>query len=127
LTIPTGTYFFEMFLNISGLSSSSHDLDLTFAGSATYGNFLARQMHYEPLGVVHTVKTSAAASSIVSSTSSSTTAFWSVGNFTITASGTIIPRITQKTNSAAGSVLIGSYFRCHSVGTATVAYVGNWS
>lgn len=128
LSLPTGTYFFEMMLNISGLSGSSHELDLTFAGSATYGNFLARQMHYTPGGVSHSVKTTAAASSItVSATTSTETQYWGVGTFTITAGGTIIPQITQITNSAAGNVLIGSYFRCHSVGTATVAYVGNWS
>ena len=50
-----------------------------------------------------------------------------VGIIRINAGGTLIPQITQTTNTAAAVVGVNSWFRITPVGLETVTNAGNWS
>jgi hypothetical protein len=127
ITLPTGTYFFEMLWDISSLSASAHTISLTFAGTATIGAIKYQGTYYDSLAGVVKGAVATATQIGTAGTTTQTLNMQISGMFTVTVTGTIIPQITQGTNSAAASVLIGSYFKCHSVGASNVATVGNWS
>ena len=125
ITLPAGTYTFEMMLQGTGFSASAHDLNLTFAGTATYSS-----VHYLAFvgGSTATITgTSAAATSLYSASTSTTLIALVKGIIRISVAGTIIPQLTQVTNSAAASITEDSYFKLNSVGSSSVATVGNWS
>jgi hypothetical protein len=127
ITLPTGTYFFEMFSDISGLSGSAHTLSLTFAGTATIGTIKYQGTSIDSAD--QNVFGNVATAVIVGTpgTTSTTSTINISGVFRVTVTGTVIPQITQGTNSAAANVLAGSYWRLHQVGSSSVATVGTWS
>ena len=129
ITLPTGTYFFEMLLSGSAFSSSSHDFNIGYAGTATVGRLLARASYLDTVGSIATFQSSAAAASVTNAGSSTSTTFSYIawGTFTITVSGTFIPQLTQVTASAAGTMLASSYIRIRQVGSSSATFVGNWN
>lgn len=127
LTLPTGTYIFEMVVQFSGMSTSAHTLNSIFAGTATIGTFSGLGNYVDTSYFIGSYKTGAASSAISNATTGAAGAFSMTGAFTVTVTGTVIPQISQATNTAAANILAGSYFKCFSVGSSTVNYVGNWS
>lgn len=135
LTLPTGRYFFEMLVGVTGMSGTSGNmaLDLLGAGTATFGTTMYSN-HGIDSGTVtnsgtQTGSLSTAAqgnASVLTAGTGATAWVHSNGMFTISAGGTIIPSLTLVTASAA-TLLGGSYFRCHRVGAAADVSVGNWS
>jgi hypothetical protein len=123
ITLPTGTYFFEMSVYVSSLSASSHYLSVAFAGTATIGNFKALVL--DQLGGA-TPMTSAATTQIHSANTTQTDMFQVTGSFTVTVTGTFIPQMSQTTNTAACVINPSSYFKLHQAGSSSVATVGNW-
>lgn len=120
VTLPVGTYFFEMMVRFTGLSASSHNLTLSFGGTATIGSVLA----YEMVNLNLITSTSIQVQSASTATTSSSII---KGVFKVTAAGTVIPQVTQGTATAAATVVNGSYLLFHQCGLDTDGYVGPWS
>jgi hypothetical protein len=126
ITLVSGTYFFDMLLNVSGLSGSAHTITLTFGGTATIASirYGGRTVDSASLDLNST----SAAQAVGTAGTTTQTLFLQIrGVLRVSVGGTIIPQITQGTNAAAASVAADSYLRLHSVGAHTVASVGNWS
>lgn len=134
LTLPTGTYFFECLFSMTGMSATSGNCSFSIlgGGSATLGSIL-----YHSVGVDGAAATAAAQSgsyaavsasvaSIVTPTTETTMCVRISGTFRVTVAGTIIPAVSLVT-AAAAVVRVGSYFRCHCVGSSSVQTVGQWS
>jgi len=134
LTLPVGTYFFESVISLSSMSGTSGNLafDILGAGTAVLGSVLYRADGRDG-AINNAVATTGSMmnqgqspAAIVSAATSTELQVVMNGTFRITAAGTIIPSVTLA-NAAAAVVRIGSYFRCHCVGSQTVQTVGQWS
>jgi len=120
LTLPAGTYTFTLYFAVSGLSASTHSLTFTYGGTATIGSVLT----YD---VWNSIASTTSSISIQSSSTSTSTIFYAIGVIRVTNGGTLIPSLTQTTNTAAATVAINSFFKITQVGSSSAAYVGNWS
>ena len=129
LTVPAGTFDFEMLVQLSGLSTSAHTIFLGFAGTAAISSIAYTTASNEGgLAAFNWVSTTAAASQIGTTGVTYTTGTFAVrGIIRVGTGGTIIPQITQGTNGAAANVLVNSYWQMAQLGGASVASVGNWS
>jgi hypothetical protein len=132
------TYEFEMELDITGLSTSTHSINLGFAlgGSASITS-----MAYSFLvGTQATPATPTAPAYMGWITSNSATAITATGITTansliakirgtirMNVGGTVTPQITQVTNSAAAVLQANSFARFWPIGSNTVTNVGDWS
>lgn len=133
LTLPTGTYRFDMGLSITGMSATSGNAAIGLLGAGTATLATIRYFAYSA-----DTGSFPAAADMFSSTSANTAAFTAQGTtatslaacfsgvFDVTASGTIIPSVTLAT-AAAAAVGAGSYFRCRKMGPTATATVGPWS
>lgn len=130
ITLPAGTYYFTMLLNMASFSGSNHTVSFGLAGTATYGGVLYRSMSTISVGIVHNTVTTNAATDVNpgnTPTTSATDVLWAEGEFIVTVGGTVIPQITQGTASAAATVLAQSYMQIYPLGSSSVAFVGNWN
>lgn len=135
LTLPTGVYFFECMLDISGMSATSGNgaFEILGAGTATLINVL-----YEVLGIDNSTPlvagtatmtgstTSTGAASLVTAGTGTGVLAYITGTFEVSVAGTIIPSIALVTASAA-VVAAGSYFKCHNAGATGAVSSGPWS
>jgi hypothetical protein len=125
LTLPTGTFLFECVFHITDLSGIVNSLSFGIGGAATFTQAWvsngAKASGFS-LVVYGTGATVVTASDSVTSANALIK-----GVIRVTVAGTIIPQITQNSNGTAANVAADSYFICHSVGSSSVAYVGNWS
>ncbi len=129
----TTSYEFEMSVTVTGLSSSAHTVNLTFA---TGGSFTDIQ-YMAISGTQSTVATPTAASimwiavgtasAVMASATTTGLILYVRGVMRMSTGGTVTPQMTQVTNTAAAVVQPESFFRCWPVGTNTVTNVGNWS
>jgi hypothetical protein len=135
LALAAGRYFFEMLIGVTGLSATSGNaaLDILGAGSATMGTTMYANNGIDSGTVTNSGTQTGSLSTAAQGNASVLTAgtgatMWvsSRGMFTVTAAGTIIPSITLVT-AAAGTLLAGSFFRCHRVGNSTALSVGEWT
>lgn len=126
----TTSYEFEMVLQGSGFSSSSHSFSITFALSGT-----VTSLHYVAIASQTAAQGSA---TITNGTAATVTQITAAGTATslnayirgvirANGAGTVTPQLTQNTASAAGTIDTDSFFRCWPIGTNTVTNVGNWS
>jgi len=125
------TYFFECAFSLTSLSGSSHSVGFAFGGTAA----LTRQAWWSNCtqSALATASTgqitfnTAANTTLV--TASTTTTFSGIiwGKIVVGTGGTLIPQVSQLTNSAAAVVGVDSYFRIWPVGSNSVQSVGNWS
>jgi hypothetical protein len=130
LTVPAGySYFFECVFSITGLSASAHTVNFTLGGTATYTS-----VGYQALtataagGAVSSFQgTAATATAICASTTTTVLQGVIKGIIRVNAAGTIIPQVTQVTNSAAGVVGTNSYFRVWPAGSNSVNHAGPWT
>ena len=134
VTLPLGTYRFECFVAITGLSATSGNGAFSLAGTAV----IAKQLMVG-VGIDATTLSTAAAfgGAVVQAASAFTTntvtaatgtsvGFIVSGTFDVTTAGTVIPSIALVT-AAAGVVKAGSYFRVKRLAANGVATLGNWS
>jgi len=135
LTLPTGLYFFNAMLWLTGMSATSGNFafDLLGSGNAALGSVL-----YQTLGTDSTTVLTAAAApsqsfsssaqsiaSVVAATTGTVAAVSIRGTFRVNTAGTLVPSATLVT-AAAATVKAGSHFRCWRAGAASVLAVGAW-
>jgi len=125
LTLPAGTYIFEMLLSVSSMSATSGNakIDILGSGTAAIGTVL-----YHTVGLDGAVNTAAgfggsmsnavgSPASIVSAATNTALQISLRGTFRVTSQGTIIPSISLVT-AASAVVAAGSYFRCRPMGSS---------
>jgi hypothetical protein len=136
LTLPTGTYWFESLVSISGLSATSGNaaFDFLAAGTATVGSILYQVMGNDLAvgaaganisGAMHV--TQQTNTNLAAAGTATHIGFYVTGTFRVTGAGTIIPSITFLNNPSAAVVAIGSFFRVRCIGSSSVQTVGQWS
>jgi hypothetical protein len=135
LTLATGWYLFDAVIGVTGMSATSGNaqFQLLGGGTATLGGVLYHQVGVD--GSSGTAATQTGSWSVASNSAASiSTAGTGTalllnlrGSFEVTATGTIVPSLALVT-AAAGSVVVGSYFRCQRVGASGANRTqGSWS
>lgn len=128
LTLPVGTYRFEMMIYLTGMSATSGNAQLDILGA---GNAVASAWLWQATGAdnsipaaaatqtggTHIVATSGSAGTLVSSTGTGM-AVRSEGMFEVTTAGTLIPSILL-TTAAAPTLGIGSYLWAERISSST--------
>lgn len=134
ITLETGIYRYELLLLVTGMSATSGNAEITYAGGGTFGGWL-RRMEGLDAATPETIadnddafSTSATgfAASMVAAAVNTNLRLYEVGTFECSVAGTFIPSITLVT-SAAATVAEGSYFICERWGAAAMASVGQWT
>ena len=134
VTLATGIYEFDALIYITSMSATSGNGAFSFAGTAT----LARQLMIAT-GVDSTTPATAATQSgagvvgasafttntVLAATGTAMTAHIR-GTIDVTATGTVIPSMSQVT-AAAAVVNAGSFIRFRRIGPTATATLGNWS
>ena len=134
ITLQTGIYLFEMMVVITGLSATSGNAQIRFAGTGTFGDWL---WHLQGLDTTASTTiadddsayhvTNATAASAVAAAVNTVMRFKANGTFECSAAGTLIPQIDLVTASA-GTVAAGSYFLLERMGASgSVNSLGQWS
>jgi hypothetical protein len=128
ITLPAGTFMFEMFVMTSGYSNLAHTISMGFAGTATISSasYLGSIIEGAAVGLI-LITTSAVTQVGVAGSNSTAGAYMLRGTIRVSTGGTLIPQIAQGTNAAAANVLVNSYFRIQQVGGSGATFVGNWS
>ena len=131
LGINTGLHFFECEFDVTGLSASAHTVSFSFGGSATIGSVRYKvDTNTGAPGTLAAWNTAifevATASVITASVTTTTLQVRIRGVMRVTGAGTLIPQITQTTNTAAAIVGINSWFRVIRTGTQTSTWTGVW-
>jgi hypothetical protein len=127
LTLPTGTYRFDLLFRLSGMSATTGNLqlDLLGAGTATAAAWMWAAQGLDNStpataaalsGGFHVAATSA---SVVATTATGTgLGVHAYGTFEITSAGTFIPSVLL-TTAAAATVAVGSNFWAERISTST--------
>lgn len=127
ISLPVGTYYFNTMVYVTSLSGNSHTITFTIsAGTATISSCRGAGIVEDDFASIASMTSTAEQVGTIGSTNSSVM-FKIDGILRISVAGTIIPKITQATNSAAASVSADSYFMATCLGSNSSAYVGNWS
>lgn len=133
ITLETGVYFYSLLAVLTGMSATSGNAELTFAGTGTFGGWLRRAN-----GLDNTVATlgdddaawattaTGHAASMFTAGTATVMRLYEMGTFECTGAGTLIPSITLVT-AAAATVAEGSYFVCERWGASSMASVGQWT
>ena len=133
LTLETGTYRFEMVLQMDTMSGTTGNgtLSIIGAGTATVSAYNwvacgadAAQGVAAASGCSASIAVTSATPILVTATGA-TMGILVTGSFEVTGAGTIIPSFAQQT-AAAAVVKIGSYFMCERIGSTSVVSVGQW-
>lgn len=134
LTLVAGTtYEFEVYAAISGFSASTHTINISFIGGATYTAFTyfydtqSGSTLAGPTTALSGFVATNAATAFASAVTTTGLTFRVRGTMRVNAAGTFIPTLTQVTNTANAVVQANSFVRVWPVGTGTVTNVGNWS
>ena len=135
LTLPTGVYYYECWLYVTGLSATSGNLGFSPLGG---GTAVVDRGGYSSYGTDNTVPTSPitlsgrsgaavnAPGPVVEATVGTGMQVRISGMFRVTTAGTIIPSVTLST-AAAAAVKAGSWFRIDKLGESSETSVGAWS
>jgi hypothetical protein len=140
LTLPTGTYVFELMMYITGMSATSGNVGFNLQGAGTASIGVAARSLMQSVGVDSTTPGNPVAlngfgvqGSIGSITplqiAGTGTALASRihGAFNITTAGTLIPSISLANAVGTANVQPGSYLLIRRVAPTATATVGNWS
>jgi len=123
--LATGFYLFDAVIGITGLSATSGNgqFQILGGGTAVLGAVLYHVVGVDGSSATAATQTgswsvaSSSAASAVTAGTGTALMFNVRGSFEVTTSGTIIPSIALVT-AAAGSVVVGSYFRARRIGAA---------
>jgi hypothetical protein len=136
VTLAAGTYIFECFFTLSGMSttaSTSNYFGFALGGTATIaGQVWESEANKAALATaasaVNTVNTAANTNIGTTGASNSSATGWAKiwGKIRVSASGTLIPQFSLGV-AATATVGADSYFRIWPWGASTVTTVGNWS
>jgi len=136
LTVGASTsYFFEMSINVSGMSSTAGNMGFSIvgAGTATFTSAAWHAFGYDntnqnTAGNAGTSwqSTQGASGNIIAAATGTAASAIVKGIFRINGAGTIIPSI-QLTTASAAVIGVDTWFKCYPVGTNTVISVGNWA
>ena len=134
VTLKSATnYYFECYLYITGMSTTSGSFGFAIAGTATFSN-----ISWNSIGSKAATLTTAAAPSVTHNisaannatlvTASTAAAGWVLikGRCRILAGGTFIPQISLGI-AAAASINQQSYFKITAISDNLTDYIGNWS
>ena len=133
ITLETGTYHFEMMLLITGMSATSGNAQILFAGTGTFTDWLWMTSAID--GVASTTLldldnafhvTNASAASVCTAAVNTTLRVFAKGSVECSAGGTLIPQIDLVTGGVTPTVVAGSYFKIERVGAQATASVGQW-
>ena len=133
ITLETGVYLFEMMAIITGMSATSGNGQILFAGTGTFGDWMWRIQGLDnstPSTISADLsayfQTGASAASAVTAAAGTALRLYAQGSFECSVAGTLIPQIDLVT-AAAATVEAGSWFSCMRVGAASMTSVGQWS
>lgn len=132
VTLTAGTYHFDSIVRVEGMSATSGNAALGFAGTATIAGILNSVIGFDAgattsataASMVLSPATTVAAPVVIAGTGTTLAAKWG-GLMRISTGGTIIPSITLTTASAA-SVVTGSHIVFRRVGNNALTG-GSWS
>lgn len=131
VTLPVGTYQYELSFAMTGMSATSGSFGFTLAGAATK-TFSYHSTSSKAGTVLTTGQAALQAFGTAANTALQTASTGTVGTalikgiMRVTVAGTVIPQVSLTVASAA-VVQANSYFKVSPIGNATVATVGNWS
>ena len=131
VTLPIGTYIYEMSICITGMSATSGSFGFAFGGTSTETFSYSAQAAKAgtslttPMAMVSTCGTGAITTLVANSTGTVGQAVIR-GIIRVTVAGTVIPQISL-TVAAAAVIQANGYFKLSRIGNATVNTVGNWS
>jgi hypothetical protein len=131
VTLPVGTYQYEMSFALTGMSATSGSFGFGLGGTATktfsYHATTSKAGTSLTTGQA-TLQTFGSAANTALQTASTGTVGTALikGIMRVTVTGTVIPQVSLTVASAA-VVQANSYFKVSPIGNATVATVGNWS
>lgn len=127
------SYFFEMDIDITAMSSTSGTFSLAFGGTATLTSIRYRPMAQKSSqGTINTVNdvivTSAASTPVVGANTTVAGRVYVTGIIRVNAGGTLIPQIAFSTVAGPATPVItaDSWIRLRCIGTNTIASIGNW-
>lgn len=134
LTLPTGVFFFEGMVYITGLSATSGNMafDILGAGTAVLSDVLYQAVGIDGAAAAAATQTGStmiqgqSPASIVTAGTATACAFSLEGTFEVTTAGTIIPSVSLVT-AAAGTVAAGTYFKATYRGVLNAVSQGQWS
>jgi hypothetical protein len=132
LTLETGTYLFDMLIQLSGMSATSGNGQILFGGAGTFAdwNWVLNGLDASLTGIADDdaayFQTNASAASAVTAQVATTLRIWARGSFECSAGGTWIPQIALVT-AAAAIVESGSYLTVFRMGAQATTNVGQWT
>jgi hypothetical protein len=125
VTLATGWYIFDSVIGITGLSASSGNgqFQILGGGTAVLGGVVYSTVGVDGASATAATQTgswsvaSSSAASVLTAGTATAMMMNTRGTFEVTTTGTIIPSIALVT-AAAGSVVVGSYFRARRIGAS---------
>jgi hypothetical protein len=131
LSVDVGSYFFECFYNITGMSATSGSFGFALGGGATKTQFW-QATGQKGTGTVSTATATTtsyntAANTSLTANSTNTVGYAYINGFIrVTVAGTLIPQISLTVTSTP-TITSGSYFKIRQMGNSTVQIQGNWA
>ena len=132
LTVAAGTtYYFEGFISLSSMSSTSGSFGFALGGTATLTSIqwhsMANKAALATAASAQMTVNTTNANTALATANTTTTGYMKVwGIVRINASGTIIPQVSLGV-AAAAIVGVNSYFKLIPVGANTTTNIGNWN
>jgi hypothetical protein len=133
LTIGPGSYVFDCYFGVKGLSTAAKFMGFGFGGTATISTqgWLSR---YKVGGSLDAVSgggglwATAASTNVAQSTTQPAINAFISGKLVVGASGTVIPNLQITAANATAAILeTDAFFRIYPIGSSVVGSVGNWS
>jgi hypothetical protein len=130
ITLAAGTYFFECFFTLSGMSGTSGSFGFSFGGTATIaGQLWETEGNKGALGTAAAAQNTVNVGSSLAIVSPTASAYgWAriSGKLRISGAGTLIPSVCLGV-AAAAVVGTDSYFKINLAGGSTAPTAGSWS
>lgn len=124
------TYYFEMMLQVSGLSGTSGTASLTFATTGTIGSIAYQAIttrlaaNGTAIASNQTGSNQAAATVICAASTTTSAQIYVTGIVRMTSTGTFTPELSES-QTATPIIATNSYFKIYSIGSSSATTVGN--
>jgi hypothetical protein len=132
LTLAIGTYYFNGWFGITGMSTTSGSFGFALGGTATFTQAWTSSANKVATGTSataasgFTTSNTAANTSLVTANVNPDGYAYVEGVIRVTVAGTLIPQISL-TVAAAAVIAANSFFHLHPMGAAAVSNIGRWS